>query len=152
MNIRFEYLYRDFGNFKQWGEVIFSNPNNIDAGFASSIVEQVLIERVYFVASKADIPNLYFSEYIEEVDHGWHEFHSFSLTDGTPNDPLGRNIEEFITSLRCASKISVLDMKELDMPLILEGINIISQSVTETRLGAMPNMPNIAARLSILST
>lgn len=152
MNIRFEYLYRDAGNFKNWGEVIFSNPNNIDAGFTSSMAEQVLIERIYFVASKADIPDLHFSEYIEEVDHGWHEFHSFTLTDDAPNDLLGRNIEEFISSLRCASKISRLDMTELDMPLILEGINIISQSVTETRLASMPSILNTTTRLSIPST
>lgn len=152
MNIRFEYLYRDFGNFKQWGEVIFSNPNNIDVGFASSMAGQVLIERIYFVASKADIPDLHFSEYIEEVDHGWHEFHSLTLTDDAPNDHLGRNIEEFISSLRYASQISRMDMTELDTPLILEGINIISQSVTETRLGSMPNVLNIITRLSIPST
>lgn len=152
MNIRFEYLYRDFGNFKHWGEVIFANPNNIDAGFASSMAEQVLIERIYFVASKADIPDLNFSEYIKEIDHGWHEFHLFNFTDDSPNDPLGRNIEEFIASLRRASKISRLEMTELDIPLIFEGINIISQSVTEMSLSAMPKIPSVEARLSIPST
>lgn len=25
MNIRFEYLYRDHGNLKNWGEIVFSN-------------------------------------------------------------------------------------------------------------------------------
>jgi len=30
MNILFEYLYRDAGNNKKWGEVVFHNKENIN--------------------------------------------------------------------------------------------------------------------------
>jgi hypothetical protein len=102
MNIRFEYLYRDAGNFKNWGDLVFSNPHNIKADLIKSMAENVLIDQAYFVASKADVPDLHFKEYDEQLDHGWHEVQSFLPTKEAPNDPRGRSIEEFIESLRFA--------------------------------------------------
>jgi len=103
MNVRFEYLYRDAGNFKNWGELVFSNPHNINVEMLKSIAANVLIDQAYFVANKADVPDLHFKEYNEQLDHGWHEVHSFVSTEEAPNDPCGRNIEEFIESLRHAA-------------------------------------------------
>lgn len=103
MNIRFEYLYRDAGNFKNWGELVFSNPHNINVDIVTSTAENQLIEKSYFVASKASVPDLYFKEFNEQLDHGWHELHRFVISEETPNDPLGRNIEEFIKSLEYAA-------------------------------------------------
>lgn len=109
MNVRFEYLYRDAGNFKNWGEVVFSNPRDVPADTIASIVNQALIDRTFFIdhtffiATKVDVPDLHFSEHIEGLDHGWHEVHAFQPTDDPPNDVRSRNIEEFVESLRCAS-------------------------------------------------
>ena len=103
MNVRFEYLYRDAGNFKNWSEIVFSNPHDIPADIVAAMAEQVLIDRTFFVAAKADIPDLHFAEHNEELDHGWHEVHSFWPTDEPPNDVRNRNIEEFVESLRSAS-------------------------------------------------
>lgn len=103
MNIRFEYLYRDAGNFKNWGEVVFSNPHDVAAEIAASMAENVLIDRAFFVASKADVPDLHFPEYNEELDHGWHEVHAFLPTDEPSNDARARSIDEFLESLRSAS-------------------------------------------------
>lgn len=105
MNVRFEYLYRDAGNFKSWGEVVFSNPRHISADFVVEMAENVLIDHTYFVASKASVPELYFAKHDEELDHGWHEVHAFQSTDDDPNDPQERDIEEFIEALRYASRI-----------------------------------------------
>ena len=102
MNIRFEYLYRDAGNFKNWGELVFSNPHNINVNLLKTMVENVLINQAYFVAFKADVPDLYFKEYNDQLDHGWHEFHAVAQTEEVTNDPLGRNVEEFIESLQFA--------------------------------------------------
>jgi hypothetical protein len=104
MNVRFEYLYRDAGNFKNWGEVVFSNPHNINSILVVAMAEKVLIDQAYFVATKADVPDLHFKEHDEQLDHGWHEFHACQPTEDAPNDPQGRNIEKFIDSLRDASK------------------------------------------------
>ena len=105
MNIRFEYLYRDAGNFKHWGEVVFSNPHNINSSLVTTMAEKVLIDQAYFVADKAGVPDLHFSDHDEQLDHGWHEFHRCEPTQDAPNDPQGRSIEAFIGSLREASRI-----------------------------------------------
>jgi hypothetical protein len=104
MNIRFEYLYRDGGNFKNWGEVVFFNPHNVGADVAMSMAKNVLIDQAYFVARKARVPDLHFREHDEELDHGWHEAHAFQPTDDAANDAQSRSIEEFIVSLQFASK------------------------------------------------
>jgi len=105
MNIRFEYLYRDAGNFKKWGEIIFSNPNNIDIELVESMAKKVLIDESYFVANKANIPDLHFEHYNEQLDHGWHEMHTFQSTNETPNDQHQRTIDEFFHSLQEASAL-----------------------------------------------
>ncbi|MCH8313390.1 MAG: hypothetical protein IID17_10435 [Nitrospinae bacterium] len=103
MNIRFEYLYRDYGNFKNWGEIVFSNPNDIAVDVVEAMTEKVLIDQTNFVATKANVPDLHFAEYNEQLDHGWHEFYKCQTTDEAPNDQHNRNIEEFIESLHYAS-------------------------------------------------
>lgn len=105
MNIRFEYLYRDAGNFKNWGEIVFSNHRNIPADIVASMAEHVLIDHAFFVASKAGVPDLHFADHNEELDHGWHEVYGFQSTDDPPNDMRDRNIEEFIESLHSASVV-----------------------------------------------
>lgn len=70
-----------------------------------SMAEKVLIDQTYFVATKANVPDLHFEEYNEELDHGWHEIFTFQLTDEAPNDVRIRNIEEFIESLHYASAL-----------------------------------------------
>jgi hypothetical protein len=105
MNARFEYLYRDAGNYKNWGEIVFSNPHNLDTDFISTMAEKVLIDGAYFVASKAGVPDLHVEIYDENLDHGWHEFYSFQLTDEAPTDSQKRDIETFIRSLQHASQI-----------------------------------------------
>ncbi len=105
MNIRFVYHYRDAGNFKNWGELVFTNPNGVAVNTATSMAEKVLIDHQNFVAEEARIPDLHFPDYIEKLDHGWHEFYKFQNTDEKANDPYKRKIEEFIESLRVASII-----------------------------------------------
>ena len=99
MNIQFEYLYRDYGNFKRWGVIVFSNPNKIDVDRVVSKAEEVLIDGLYFWPSKVSLPDLHFEKYIDHLDHGWHEFHLFGNTDEAPTDPHNRRIEEFLDSL-----------------------------------------------------
>ncbi len=103
MNVRFEYLYRDSGNFKNWGEVVFSNPRGVPVNIVAAMAEQVLIDRTFFVTAKADVPDLHFADHNEDLDHGWHETHAFLPTDEPPNDVRNRDIEEFVESLRSAS-------------------------------------------------
>jgi hypothetical protein len=100
MNVRFEYLYRDAGNFKNWGEVVFHNSSNISEESIATMAAEILrTDPPYFVASKIEVPDLHFSQCDEELDHDWHEVHAFHSTDDEPSDPQGRSIETFIEFL-----------------------------------------------------
>lgn len=105
MNVKFNYLYRDAGNFKKWNGVIFSNHNNLDLDALNQQVESVLIDKEYFVAEKAGLQDLHFPDYDAELDHDWHEFYTLEKTDEIPSDEQGRDISEFLTSLKEASTI-----------------------------------------------
>lgn len=101
MNVRFEYLYRDAGNFKNWGEIVFANPRNISADRIAAMEEKATcIDSLYFVAADLKVPDLHFAEFNEALDHNWHEVHAFQVTEDTPNDSQGRNIEEFFELLQ----------------------------------------------------
>ena len=78
MNVAFEYLYRDAGNSKNWGEVVFSNPNDIAIGAIIAEAQDALIDGCYFIAEQARVPVLHFGDYDPELDHGWHEAYCFT--------------------------------------------------------------------------
>lgn len=100
VNVRFEYLYRDAGNFKRWGEVVFSNAHNIGQETLDTISSAALpLDGVYFLPDQIGVPNLHFKEWIKVLDHDWHEIHAFKLCGDLPNDLQARDIELFIQSL-----------------------------------------------------
>ena len=100
MNLRMDYLYRDAGNYKNWGEVVFANPNRVPAIDAEKLVVAELFERQYFFAESVGLPDLHFPEHNLELDHCLHEFHAIAETEEVPDDFQGRNIEQLIESLR----------------------------------------------------
>lgn len=103
MNIRFEYLYRDAGNYKNWGQIIFSNPTCVETDVIIARIKQLLIDQTYFHAAKVAVPDLHFGDYNEELDHGWHEFFSCRVTHDESDDIQSRTIEDFLDVLRHAS-------------------------------------------------
>jgi len=100
VNIRFEYLYRDAGNFKNWGEIVFRNNKNLDVESLERRIRSVLIDSEFFVAEKLSVPSLRFEEHIEALDHGWHEYHTFAQTSAESSDCLDRDVVEFIHCLK----------------------------------------------------
>jgi hypothetical protein len=94
MNIKFNYLHRDAGNYKVFGSVVFSNPDNLIISEIDSIVNHNLIEWLYFLPNECNIPRLAFPEFIEEMDHPWNEYESVELTDEEPTDD--RTIQNFL--------------------------------------------------------
>ncbi|MCK5538388.1 MAG: hypothetical protein KAI79_16290 [Bacteroidales bacterium] len=105
MNINFNYLYRDAGNYKNWGEVVFTNKKNIEPKSLEKNVRKILIDGEFFIAEMAGLEKLNFPEYIEEIDHDWHEFHSLENTEENSNDQNNRDIVDFIEHLQCAVEI-----------------------------------------------
>lgn len=100
MNVKFEYLYRDAGNFKRWREIVFFNANNIGRDTLAALSSEALpLDSIYFLPYRVGVPSLHFEEQVEDLDHDWHEIHSFELCDDLPNDLQMRDVELFIQSL-----------------------------------------------------
>lgn len=100
MNVCVEYLYRDGGNFKNWGEVIFSNHAGIEISSLKEEIKKALISEEFFVAEELGIPTLYFGEFDEELDHGWHEFGSISPCNENPIGRVDRDIQDVLHLLK----------------------------------------------------
>lgn len=100
MNIEFEYLYRDAGNYKNWGGVVFSNPKLHDAESLRAFIRQAMSDTEYFDATAVRLPDLHFPEYVAELDLPLHEFFEVSVTDESPNDQYGRSIDELLHEIR----------------------------------------------------
>lgn len=99
MNIRFEYLYRCAGNYKNWGEVVFRNSAGESAESLETRLQDGLIDGEFFVAEQVGLPTLYFDEVDSELDHGWHEFSSLRETDEPVTDQTDRDISEVVDCL-----------------------------------------------------
>jgi hypothetical protein len=50
-NIKFNYLYRDGGNFKSWGKVIFSNPEKLTLNEIEIKLLNAFLPNKQFIAS-----------------------------------------------------------------------------------------------------
>lgn len=88
MNIKFSYLYRDAGNYKKFSEVIFANPNSLSIQDMEHLIRSKLIDGEWFYAKDWGLPNLYFDDWIEDMDHGFHEFESLTFTEEHSNTSL----------------------------------------------------------------
>ena len=99
MNIEFSYLYRDAGNFKNFGTVVFANKNQTSLENLNEMIKQKLIDEMYFDAFNASVPSLFFDDYDEELDHDWHEFECISEVETMPTDVDARDISAFISTL-----------------------------------------------------
>lgn len=93
-NISFQYLHRDEGNYKSFGEIIFKNSEGLTPHQAEEILRKKLIDSEFFYPSENQIPlfpehsgNLYFSD--------WYEFQSFSQTDENLTDH--RSLSTFLS-------------------------------------------------------
>jgi hypothetical protein len=74
----FEYLYRDAGNYKVWGELLLEGEINDEK---TARLTLRLEEGELFIAEQIGIPTLYEElwrecqcEPSDELDHAWHEF------------------------------------------------------------------------------
>lgn len=82
-NVKFNYLYRDASNFKQFGNIIFSNPNNVPVTLITDIITRNLIDGEFFDANKWGVPSLFFDTKNQD-DHEWHEFENIEVTEEPP--------------------------------------------------------------------
>lgn len=81
MNIKFEYLYRDGANYKQFGEVIFSNPSAMDLAIVDAQIRKQLIDSEWFYPAKWGLNDLHYFAWDDEIDHQFHEYIGISTTE-----------------------------------------------------------------------
>jgi len=93
-NIKLEYLYRDGGNYKNWGEVIFLNSGNRSLSEVENFIEGFLIDSEFFYAEDWGVPDLHFEDFPwdDEIDHDWHQYQKISPTE----EPGTYDLEEFL--------------------------------------------------------
>lgn len=110
-NISFSYLYRDAGNYKKWGQIVFNNPNNlkiekIDRRLRNAF-DKLYEDVSLFIADQIQIPEvfLYQSTEATEADHCYHEFDKCEVTEDEPNDLLNRSISDFIEEVEQQSRL-----------------------------------------------
>lgn len=87
MKIVFEYLYRDAGNFKNYGDAQFRNDTALPLDEIDERIRAALIDGMYFSAETLGLPTLYFDESNDELDHEWHEFDCVREVDEDENTP-----------------------------------------------------------------
>jgi len=87
-NIKFSYLYRDGGKYKNYGNIIFDNHGRIHINELKMIIQSKLIDHHSFYAKCWGIKELYFKKYDNDLDHGFHEFESLTDTDENANSEL----------------------------------------------------------------
>ena len=97
-NIKLSYLYRDSGNYKNFGEIVFDNPSNIPLEIVVDLLMQKLIDGQWFYAKDYCLPDLHFDKWNEDLDHGFHEFESLEYTHDPPNASI--SLDGLITLIR----------------------------------------------------
>lgn len=100
-NIKFIYLYRDGGNYKSWGDVVFSNTDEMTPSAVTFALQRAFMQDGLFVAHQIHLPEvqLYCTGDLTPDDHCFHEFDSVELTVNPPNDRVGRSISEFLNEV-----------------------------------------------------
>ena len=94
-NIKFNYLYRDGSNYKNYKSIVFGNPNDISLAQIETTIKKSLIDDEYFYAEKWNLPELFF-EVSNSDDHEFHEFESIEYTE---EKRYLKTIEEFLSQL-----------------------------------------------------
>ncbi len=105
LNTAFEYLYRDGGNNKLHGRIIFAGciTNEENLRFTKA-----LEDGDKFIATQVDIPNVanwaVEPHSVCEFDHCWHEAAGFVVTGEEPTDEHNRTITQFVNRVELESR------------------------------------------------
>ncbi len=100
-NIKFRYLYRDGSNYKKWGTVVFSNPEELSIELIRKKLGESVSGDGLFIADQVRIAEVFLTdEYpLNGDDHCFHEFAGVEETSDAPSDTHGRSIGEFVSEV-----------------------------------------------------
>ena len=79
--IRFNYLYRDSGNWKTFGSKRFSNPEQLTIEEIEQKIHENLIDGEYIYPNQVGIKKFKFHRYLD--DYLWYEFESVEVIERT---------------------------------------------------------------------
>lgn len=105
-NIQFEYLYRDGANYKAWGTIVFSNPDELSVSEIDERLRRAFNSDSQFVASQVEIPEvfLYKDGNLTSDDHCFHEYDHVELTDDAITDVQNRRMSDFLAQVEIESQ------------------------------------------------
>jgi hypothetical protein len=100
-NVKFSYLYRDAGNYKKWGHVVFSNPDKLTKQYITKALERCFLQKSLFVAAQICLPDcfLFLNGNANSDDHCFHEFDAVEITTKCPDDSHSRSILELLADV-----------------------------------------------------
>jgi hypothetical protein len=101
-NIRFNYLYRDGGNYKVWGSEVFSNPDLLLFDCIDEGIRKSLIDGEFFDLKYWKVKRLKHDDWVPELDHTWNEFESIEMSVEEPT--VDSSITEFLDKIAQAPK------------------------------------------------
>lgn len=125
MNVEFQYRYRDFGNFKNYGSVVFGNQSGLPTDEINRGLIQLTGDDETFAASRLGIPEMFFTDFPYNPDLDWemHEYCRVSPTKLPVNDAQGRDIEELLSQMKAnANRRYAAKTRNLRFPSDLSSI------------------------------
>ena len=101
VNIKFEYRYRDYGNFKNYNSVVFRNGDSLPVEEIDRIISRELLNDRTFEASRLNLPELFFKNfpYDPELDWPMHEYCGVAETNSPQDDAQGRDIRDLVSAM-----------------------------------------------------
>ena len=97
--ILFNYLYRDSGNYKKFGSMRFSNPEQLTIEEITQRLIKNQIDGSYFYPEQVGIKKFKFHRHTE--DTSWYEFESVEILDNIePSKKELESINSFIIKLK----------------------------------------------------
>ena len=96
MNIKFSYLYRDGSNYKNYNQIVFSNPSSRTVEEIEKIICDKLTDGKWFYCKEWNVPDMHFTQFIyfSDIDHDWHEFEAVEETNEKASEK--NCIEDFL--------------------------------------------------------
>jgi hypothetical protein len=100
-NVEFSYLYREGGNYKKFGRVVFSNPDQIACTAIEKALTEAVLEDGLFIADQVRVPEvfLFANGELSFDDHCYHEFDAVRPTEQESTDPHFRTIRQFLSEV-----------------------------------------------------
>jgi hypothetical protein len=105
-NIKFVYLYRDGANYKSWGDIVFTNPDQLTLDEIEERLDIAFLVDRLFVAHQISVPEkfLFHDGKFTKFDHCYHEFDAVEICEENPTDELNRSITDFLKDVELTSQ------------------------------------------------